>query len=260
MLAKRVIPCLDVDGGRVVKGTKFQDLRDAGDPVELAAHYDREGADELVFLDITATVEGRTATLDVIAQTAEQVFIPLTVGGGVQTDDDVNELLRAGADKVSLNSAAVRDPALLQRCADRFGTQCMVVAIDAKRRPGADNVTGLAAWEVFVDAGRTGTERDAVEWAVEATTQRGAGEVLLTSMDRDGTGDGYDLALLRAIGDAVRVPVIASGGAGELDHFAAALTEGGADAVLAASTLHFGQLTIAQIKDALAAHDLPVRR
>ena len=257
MLAKRVIPCLDVDGGRVVKGTKFQDLRDAGDPVELAAHYDREGADELVFLDITATVEGRKATLDVIAQTAEQVFIPLTVGGGVQTDDDVNELLRAGADKVSLNSAAVREPALLQRCADRFGTQCMVVAIDAKRRPD----TGPeASWEVFVDAGRTGTGRDAVEWAVEATTKRGAGEVLLTSMDRDGTGDGYDLALLRAIGDAVRVPVIASGGAGELDHFAAALTDGGADAVLAATTLHFGHLTIAQIKDALAAHDLPVRR
>ena len=258
MLAKRVIPCLDVDGGRVVKGTKFQDLRDAGDPVELAAHYDREGADELVFLDITATVDGRTATLDVIAQTAEQVFIPLTVGGGVQTDDDVNELLRAGADKVSLNSAAVREPALLQRCADRFGTQCMVVAIDAKRRTDAD--AEPQGWEVFVDAGRTGTGRDAVEWAVEATTQRGAGEVLLTSMDRDGTGDGYDLALLRAIGDAVRVPVIASGGAGELDHFTAALTEGGADAVLAASTLHFGQLTIAQIKDALAAHDLPVRR
>jgi len=259
MLAKRVIPCLDVDGGRVVKGTKFQDLRDAGDPVELAAHYDREGADELVFLDITATVEGRTATLDVIAQTAEQVFIPLTVGGGVQTDDDVNELLRAGADKVSLNSAAVREPALLQRCADRFGTQCMVVAIDAKRRPHAS--TGPeASWEVFVDAGRTGTGRDAVEWAVEATARCGAGEVLLTSMDRDGTGDGYDLALLRAIGDAVRVPVIASGGAGELHHFAAALTEGGADAVLAASTLHFGHLTIAQIKDELAAHDLPVRR
>jgi cyclase len=254
MLAKRVIPCLDVDGGRVVKGTKFQDLRDAGDPVELAAHYDREGADELVFLDITATVEGRKATLDVIAQTAEQVFIPLTVGGGVQTDEDVNGLLRAGADKVSLNSAAVREPALLQRCADQFGTQCMVVAIDAKRREDAEG------WEVFVDAGRTDTGRDAVEWAVEATTQRGAGEVLLTSMDRDGTGDGYDLALLRAIGDAVRVPVIASGGAGELDHFAAALTEGGADAVLAASTLHFGHLTIAQIKDALAAHDLPVRR
>lgn len=254
MLAKRVIPCLDVDGGRVVKGTKFQDLRDAGDPVELAAHYDREGADELVFLDITATVEGRKATLDVIAQTAEQVFIPLTVGGGVRTDQDVNELLRAGADKVSLNSAAVREPALLQRCADRFGTQCMVVAIDAKRR------TDDEGWEVFVDAGRTGTGRDAVEWAVEATSRCGAGEVLLTSMDRDGTGDGYDLALLRAIGEAVRVPVIASGGAGDLDHFAAALTEGGADAVLAASTLHFGRLTIAQIKDSLAAHDLPVRR
>jgi imidazole glycerol-phosphate synthase subunit HisF len=258
MLAKRVIPCLDVDAGRVVKGTRFQDLRDAGDPVELAAHYDREGADELVFLDITATLEGRKATLDVIARSAEQVFIPLTVGGGVKDDDDVNALLRAGADKVSLNSAAVREPAMLQRCADRFGTQCMVVAIDAKRRPNAGTWPG--PWEVFVDAGRTGTGRSAVEWAVEATTQRGAGEVLLTSMDRDGTGEGYDLPLLRAISDAVRVPVIASGGAGELDHFVAALTDGGADAVLAASTLHFGRLTIAQIKASLAEHDLPVRR
>ena len=200
MLAKRVIPCLDVDGGRVVKGTKFQDLRDAGDPVELAAHYDREGADELVFLDITATVEGRTATLDVIAQTAEQVFIPLTVGGGVQTDDDVNELLRAGADKVSLNSAAVRDPALLQRCADRFGTQCMVVAIDAKRRPDAD--------EPGPRPGRSSSTR--AEPAPDATPSGGRwkpprnearARCLLTSMDRDGTGDGYDLALLRAIGE-----------------------------------------------------------
>ena len=225
-----------------MKGTKFQDLRDAGDPVELAAHYDREGADELVFLDITATVEGRAATLDVIARTAEQVFIPLTVGGGVQTDDDVNELLRAGADKVSLNSAAVRDPALLQRCADRFGTQCMVVAIDAKRRADA----GEAAWEVFVDAGRTGTGRDAVEWAVEATTRarrrRDPAHVDGPRRHRRRLRPGA----ARAIGDAVRVPLIASGGAGELDHFAAALTEGGADAVLAASTLHFGQLTIAR--------------
>ena len=193
MLAKRLIPCLDVDGGRVVKGTKFQDMRDAGDPVQMAGHYDREGADELVFLDITATVEGRTATLDVISRTAEQVFIPLTVGGGVRTEDDVNELLRAGADKVSMNSAAVREPATLQRCADRFGTQCMVIAIDAKRRAVGDG------WEVFIDAGRTGTGRDAIEWAVEATTERGAGEVLLTSMDRDGTGEGYDLGLLREL-------------------------------------------------------------
>ncbi len=206
MLAKRVIPCLDVDAGRVVKGVRFQELRDAGDPVQLAAHYDREGADELVFLDITATLEDREATLDVVSRTAEEVFIPLTVGGGVQTDDDVHALLRAGADKVSVNSAAVRDPSLLSRCADRFGTQCMVVAIDAKRREGG--------WDVFVDAGRTPTDRDAVEWAAEATARHGAGEVLLTSMDRDGTGEGYDLELLRAIAGAVAVPVVASGGAG----------------------------------------------
>ncbi len=252
-LAKRIMPCLDVDAGRVVKGTRFQELRDAGDPVELAAHYDREGGDELVFLDITATVEGRAATLDVIARTAEQVFIPLTVGGGVKRDDDAHELLRAGADKVAVNSAAVRDPSLLQRCADRFGTQCMVIAIDAKRRSGGDG------WEVFVDAGRTPTGRDAVEWAVEATTERGAGEVLLTSMDRDGTGEGYDLDLVRSIAGEVRVPIVASGGAGHLDHFAEALTEGHADAVLAASRLHFGQLTIREIKEYLRERDVEVR-
>lgn len=252
-LAKRIMPCLDVDAGRVVKGTRFQELRDAGDPVELAAHYDREGGDELVFLDITATVEGRAATLDVIARTAEQVFIPLTVGGGVKRDDDAHELLRAGADKVAVNSAAVRDPSLLQRCADRFGTQCMVIAIDAKRRSGDDG------WEVFVDAGRTPTGRDAIEWAVEATTERGAGEVLLTSMDRDGTGEGYDLDLVRSIAGEVRVPIVASGGAGHLDHFAEALTEGHADAVLAASRLHFGQLTIREIKEYLRERDVEVR-
>ncbi len=251
MLAKRVIPCLDVDAGRVVKGTRFQDLRDAGDPVELAAHYDREGADELVFLDITATVEGRQATLDVISQTAEQVFIPLTVGGGVRDEEGVNALLRAGADKVSLNSAAVRDPTMLSRCADRFGTQCMVVAIDARRRN--------EGWEVVIDAGRTPVDRDAVEWAREATEVLGAGEVLITSMDRDGTGEGYDLELLTAITSAVRVPVVASGGAGDLEHFAAALDQGGADAVLAASRLHFGQLTIRQVKEHLAERHLPVR-
>ena len=254
MLAKRLIPCLDVDAGRVVKGTKFQDMQDAGDPVSMAAHYDREGADELVFLDITATVEGREATLDVISQVAEQVFIPLTVGGGVRGDDDVNALLRAGADKVALNSQAVREPALLQRCADRFGTQCMVVAIDARRAPDRKG------WDVYVDAGRTGTGRDAVDWAVEATAERGAGEVLLTSMDRDGTGEGYDLRLLQAVTAAVRVPVVASGGAGDLDHFAEALTEGHADAVLAASRLHFGQLTIREIKDYLAERSVTVRR
>jgi cyclase len=253
VLAIRVIPCLDVDAGRVVKGTRFQDLRDAGDPVELASRYDREGADELVFLDITATLEGRASTLEVISQTAEQVFIPLTVGGGVRTDDDAYDLLRAGADKVSLNSAAVRDPSLLRRCSDRFGAQCVVIAIDAKRRLDG------GGWEAFVDAGRTGTGRDAVEWAAEATARHGAGEVLVTSMDRDGTGQGYDLALLRAIADAVCVPLVASGGAGGVEDFADALIDGSADAVLAASRLHFGEMTIRQIKEHLRGRGLEVR-
>ena len=252
MLAKRVIPCLDVDAGRVVKGVRFQELRDAGDPVELAAHYDREGADELVFLDITATLEGRAATLDVVSRTAEEVFIPLTVGGGVKDEDDVEALLRAGADKVSVNSAAVRDPALLSRCADRFGTQCVVIAIDAKR-----NGDG---WETYVDAGNTPTGRNAVAWAAEATATHGAGEVLLTSMDRDGTGEGYDLELLRAVAGAVAVPVVASGGAGTPQHFADALTDGRADAVLAASRWHDGDLTIREVKDHLASRGIPVRR
>ncbi len=251
-LAKRILPCLDVDGGRVVKGTRFVDLVDAGDPVELAARYDAEGADELVFLDITATVEGRRATLDVISRTADQVFIPLTVGGGVRAEDDVRELLRAGADKIAVNSAAVRDPTLLGRCAERFGTQCMVVAIDARSRPGD-------GWEVFVDAGRTATGRDAVAWAVEATERHGAGEVLLTSMDRDGTGQGYDLDLLRSVSDAVGVPVVASGGAGGVEHFAEALTEGHADAVLAASRFHFEELTIREVKDHLLRRGITVR-
>jgi cyclase len=250
-LAKRILPCLDVDAGRVVKGTRFVDLVDAGDPVELAARYDAEGADELVFLDITATVEGRGATLDVVSRTAEQVFIPLTVGGGVRAEADVRTLLRAGADKVAVNSAAVREPELLARCAERFGTQCMVVAIDAKRRNGG--------WEVFVDAGRTETGRDAIAWAVEATERRGAGEVLLTSMDRDGTGEGYDLELLRSVAEAVGVPVVASGGAGTAEHFALALTEGGADAVLAASRFHFEQLSIREVKHHLASRGIPVR-
>ena len=249
-LAKRLIPCLDVDAGRVVKGTRFVDLRDAGDPAELAARYDREGADEVVFLDITATVEDRKATLDVIFRTAGEVFIPLTVGGGVRSEEDVNQFLRAGADKVSLNTAAMRDPALLSRCSDRFGTQCIVVAVDAKRSNGG--------WEVFVEAGRRPTGRDVVAWATEAT-ERGAGEILLTSIDRDGTGAGYDLELLRAVSDAVNVPVVASGGAGELAHFAEALTEGRADAVLAASRFHFEQLSIADVKAYLASQGIPVR-
>ena len=250
-LAKRILPCLDVDAGRVVKGTRFVDLVDAGDPVELAARYDAEGADELVFLDITATVEGRRATLEMIACTAEQVFIPLTVGGGVREEDDIRTLLRAGADKVAINTAAVREPELLGRCAGRFGTQCVVVAIDAKRRDGG--------WEVFVDAGRTPTGRDAVAWAAVATERHGAGEVLVTSMDRDGTGEGYDLELLRAVSEAVGVPVVASGGAGRVEHFAEALTEGGADAVLAASRFHFEELTIRDVKDFLMRREILVR-
>ena len=251
MLAKRIIPCLDVDAGRVVKGVRFEQLRDAGDPVELAARYDAEGADELVFLDITATIEGREATHAVITRTAEQVFIPLTVGGGVRTEDDVKTLLRAGADKVSLNSAAVRDPSLLERCSDTYGAQCIVIAIDARRREDG------SGWEVYVDAGRTPTGREAVAWAHEATAERGAGEVLLTSMDRDGTGQGNDLELLEAVGGAVTVPVIASGGAGELAHFADGLRV--ADAVLAASRFHDEDLTIQEVKDYLATRGIPVR-
>jgi cyclase len=250
MLAKRIIPCLDVDAGRVVKGVRFQGLRDAGDPVELASRYDAEGADELVFLDITATLEGRAATEHVISATAEQVFIPLTVGGGVREVDDVTRLLRAGADKVSVNSAAVRDPSMVTRLADRFGAQCIVLAIDAMRT--ADG------WEVFVDAGRTPTGRDAVAWAAEATGQRGAGEVLVTSMDRDGTGGGYDLELLKAVRVATTVPVVASGGAGKVEHFAEGLRV--ADAVLAASRFHDGDLSIGEVKDHLAAEGIEVRR
>ncbi|HYG71424.1 MAG TPA: imidazole glycerol phosphate synthase subunit HisF [Actinomycetota bacterium] len=253
-LAKRVIPCLDVDGGRVVKGTRFVDLRDAGDPVELAARYDAEGADEIVFLDITATVEDRGATLDVIARTAGRVFIPLTVGGGVRTVEHVDDLLRAGADKVAVNSAAVRDPSLIADAADRFGAQCVVIAIDAKRR-----TDGSDGWEVYVDAGRTATGLDAVAWATDATAEHGAGEVLLTSMDRDGTGEGYDLELLAAVSDATTVPLVASGGAGEAGHFVEALTQGRADAVLAASRFHFEELTIADVKRTIAEHGIPVR-
>jgi imidazole glycerol-phosphate synthase subunit HisF len=251
-LARRLMPCLDVESGRVVKGTRFVDLRDAGDPAELAARYDREGADELVFLDITASVEGRSAMLDVVRRTADQVFIPLTVGGGVRSEEDANDLLRAGADKVALNTYAVRDPELLARCAERFGTQCMVVAIDGRRTNGS--------WEVYVEGGRTPVGLDVVEWAARATRELGAGEVLLTSMDRDGTGLGYDVELLRAVSDAVDVPVVASGGAGRLEHFAEALAPGVADAVLAASRFHFGEFTIPQVKGYLAEQGIPVRR
>jgi cyclase len=251
-LARRVIPCLDVDAGRVVKGVSFVDLVDAGDPAELAGVYDAEGADELVFLDITATVEARATLHDAVARTAERVFIPLTVGGGVRTVDDVRRLLRSGADKVSVNSAAVRDPRLLTAGAGTYGVQCMVLAIDARRR--ADG----RGWEVVVDGGRTPTGRDALAWAEEGA-RRGAGELLVTSMDADGQRSGYDLELVAAVAAAVDVPVIASGGAGTVGHFAAAC-RAGADAVLAASVFHFGQLSIAQVKDALAAAGLPVRR
>ncbi|MCI0347338.1 MAG: imidazole glycerol phosphate synthase subunit HisF [Chloroflexi bacterium] len=251
MLARRIIPCLDVDAGRVVKGVRFVDIRDAGDPVEMAAVYDREGADELVFLDITASVERRDTMIEVVRRTAEQVFIPLTVGGGVRTVDDVRNMLRAGADKVSLNTAAVRDPDVLRAASDEFGAQCIVIAIDAKRGDGG--------WEVVVEGGRTPTGLDAVDWARRATGEHAAGEVLLTSMDRDGTKDGYDLELTRAISDAVGVPVIASGGAGTPEHFAEALTDGGADAALAASVFHFGEMRIADVKAYLAGRGIPVR-
>jgi cyclase len=251
VLARRIIPCLDVDAGRVVKGIRFVDIRDAGDPVEMATIYDREGADELVFLDITASWERRDTMIDVVGRTAEQVFIPLTVGGGVRGVDDVRNLLRAGADKVSLNTAAVRDPDVLRASADEFGSQCIVIAIDARRADGS--------WEVVVEGGRTPTGLDAIDWARRATGEHGAGEVLLTSMDRDGTKDGYDLALTRAVSDAVEVPVIASGGAGTPEHFADALTEGAADAALAASVFHFGEMRISDVKAHLAQRGIPVR-
>jgi len=249
-LAARVVPCLDVTAGRVVKGVGFVELRDAGDPVELAARYDAEGADELVFLDITASSEGRETLYDVVAATAEQVFIPLTVGGGVRSVGDVRRLLRAGADKVGLNTAAIARPELVSEAADAFGAQCVVVAIDARRRG--------SGWEVVTHGGRTATGRDAVAWAAEIEA-RGAGEVLLTSIDRDGTGHGFDLDLLRAVGDAVNLPVIASGGAGSAADMVAGVVEGGASAVLAATIFHFGQLSIGAVKDALSDAGVPVR-
>jgi len=248
---KRVIPCLDVDGGRVVKGTNFVDLRDAGDPVELAERYDAAGADELVFLDITATHERRETIVDLARRTADNVFIPFTIGGGIRSVADAQGVLDAGADKVSVNSAAVARPELVGELAERFGSQCVVLAVDAKRRPDG------SGWEVFVAGGRTPTGLDAVAW-VRACVERGAGEVLLTSMDRDGTSDGYDLALTGAIASAVSVPVIASGGAGKLEHLADAL-RAGADAALAASIFHYGQFTVGEAKRHLAAAGIPVR-
>jgi cyclase len=249
---RRIIPCLDVTAGRVVKGIEFLNLRDAGDPVELAAFYNREGADELVFLDITASSDSRRTMVDVVERTADQVFMPLTVGGGVRSVADMRELLSAGADKVSINTAAIVDPDLINAGAERFGRQCIVVAVDARRR--ADG----SGWGVYTHGGRKETPLDAVEWIAEAA-RRGAGEILLTSMDRDGTKDGYDLELLEAVAEAVNIPVIASGGAGNLDHLVEALAPGRADAVLAASIFHFGEYRIADARAHLAAHGVAVR-
>jgi cyclase len=254
MLAKRVIPCLDVKEGRVVKGVRFVHLRDAGDPTEAARAYDAQGADELVFLDITASHEGRSIMLEVVARTAEGVYMPLTVGGGVRDLGDVRALLRAGADKVSLNTAALERPGLIREAAERFGSQCIVVAIDARRQPGP----GPGHWTVYTHGGRRLAGPDAVAWAREAV-RLGAGEILLTSMDRDGTKDGYDLELTRAVAEAVDVPVIASGGAGTLEHLCEGLTEGRADAVLAASIFHFGLHTIAEAKQYLRERGVEVR-
>ena len=255
MLTKRIIPCFDVDRGRVVKGVSFVDLRDAGDPVGLARAYDRGGADELVFLDITASHEERESTYQMIAETADQVFIPLTVGGGVRAPGDMRRMLEHGADKVGVNTAAVERPALIEEGARRFGSQCIVVAVDAKRRDPDDPSAG---WEVYTHGGRTPTGTDAIAWAREAV-ERGAGELLVTSMDRDGHQTGYDLELLREVAGVVGVPVIASGGAGEPEHLYRALTEGGADAVLAASIFHFGRYDVATLKRYLAARGVAVR-
>jgi len=252
MLAKRIIPCLDVTGGRVVKGTNFINLRDAGDPVELAAFYDREGADELVFLDITASSDGRATMLDVVRRTAEEVFIPFTVGGGIRTIEDIRVMLAAGADKVSVNTAAVQNPDLISEGANKFGTQCIVLAVDAKRtsRPGQ--------WEVYIHGGRTPTGIDALEW-IKRGEQLGAGEILLTSMDRDGTKDGYDIELTRAVAELVNIPVIASGGVGNLEHIREGLVEGRADAALAASIFHFGEYSIRETKQYLRDRGVVVR-
>ena len=251
MLAKRIIPCLDVRDGRVVKGVNFVNIRDAGDPVELARFYSDQGADEIVFLDITATSDGRATVADVVERTAEQVFVPLTVGGGIRTLEDFRQLLRAGADKISVNSAAVKDPGLISRAAERFGSQCVVLAIDARRRPEG-------SYEVVVAGGRTPTGLDAVEWARRGEAL-GAGEILLTSMDADGTKAGFDLDMTRAVTQAVSIPVIASGGCGSLEHFAQVFAETDCDAALAASLFHFGELTVPQVKEYLRKRKIPVR-
>lgn len=253
-LAKRIIPCLDVDNGRVVKGVRFVDIRDAGDPVEIARRYDQQGADEITFLDITASSDNRATMVHVVEAMAEQVFIPLTVGGGIRSLEDVRRMLNAGADKVAINTAAVTHPDFVKQAADHFGNQCIVVAVDAKQvQHGAQ-----PRWEIFTHGGRTACGIDAVEWAVKMA-QYGAGELLLTSMDRDGTRDGFDLALTRAVCDAVHIPVIASGGVGNLDHLAQGITEGHADAVLAASIFHFGEHTIADAKRRMAEYGIEVR-
>jgi cyclase len=265
MLAKRIIPCLDVTGGRVVKGVNFVELRDAGDPVEIAARYNEQGADELTFLDITATSDGRDVILHIIEAVASQVFIPLTVGGGVRTVDDVRRLLNAGADKTSFNSAALANPQVISDASAKYGSQCIVVAIDAKRRSAQDAqrlVNGVPigeGWDVYSHGGRKNTGLDAVQWAAHMA-QRGAGEILLTSMDRDGTKSGFDLQLTRAVSNAVDVPVIASGGVGNLDHLVDGIKLGGADAVLAASIFHYGEYTVAQAKARMAQAGIPVRQ
>jgi cyclase len=258
MLAKRIIPCLDVTGGRVVKGVNFVELRDAGDPVEIAARYNDQGADELTFLDITATSDGRDLILHIIEAVASRVFIPLTVGGGVRSVDDVRRLLNAGADKVSFNSAAVANPQVIVDASRKYGAQCIVVAIDAKQRVGEDRVAKGPGWDVYTHGGRKNMHLDAVAWATRMA-QLGAGEILLTSMDRDGTKSGFDLALTRAVSDAVSVPVIASGGVGTLEHLSEGIRLGGADAVLAASIFHYGEFTVSQAKALLARDGIPVR-
>lgn len=252
MLTKRIMPCLDVDAGRVVKGVNFVDIRDAGDPVELAKLFNKQGADELVFLDITASSDNRGIMSDVVARTAEEVFIPLTVGGGMRTVADFREMLRRGADKISVNSAALKNPTLISEAAEKFGSQCVVCAIDAKKKTNGEG------WEVYLNGGRVSTGRDAVEWAAEAQ-MRGAGEILLTSMDADGTKDGYDIALTKAISETVQIPVIASGGAGKLEHFKDAITLAKADAVLVASLFHYGVYTVGDVKDYFRREKIPVR-